>query len=123
MAVYTYGLNILGLDGDGDLPAEGVVPVIGIDAVIQDVRSRLRLLLGEWFLDPTVGVPYRQRILGKGATEATVRAEIRRAIEASDSISTVDQLDFTLDRTTRHLTVTFHAITTEGESLDSTVGV
>ena len=41
--------------------------VDGIDLVRQAIKQRLLLVLEEWFLDDTIGVPWYQYIFQKGA--------------------------------------------------------
>lgn len=106
----------------GDLRVSGralaKLPTFG-DAVAQQVRVHLKTLLGEWFLDTTVGVPWLQSILRKGVSEASIRAILRRKILEVDGVSRVLSLDVSIDRTTRLCTVDDLVIlTTEGEELD-----
>jgi hypothetical protein len=43
----------------------GVAFLTGSAAVAQAIQTRLRLFLGEWFVDVTDGTPWLQEILGK----------------------------------------------------------
>lgn len=51
------------------------------DGVAQAVVTRLKLWLGEWFIDMTEGTPYQQAILGKGKQESIEPALRERILE------------------------------------------
>lgn len=88
------------------------------DAVAQQVRVHVRTLLGEWFLDRRMGVPYLQELFVKGVTERTVRAIMRRKILEVDGVARVLSLTVSVDRTTRLSTIDELVIlTTEGDEL------
>lgn len=57
------------LDSNGDFTFGKQLGNFYIDVpntVAQAVQTRLGLILGEWFLDITAGVPYEQFVFGKG---------------------------------------------------------
>lgn len=56
------------VNGDIALDSTGRLAVVtGAEALRQKLETRLRLYRGEWFLDTSSGVPYLQRILGRGS--------------------------------------------------------
>jgi hypothetical protein len=86
------------------------------DAVAQAVRVELLWWLGEWFLDTSRGMPYVEKLLRRGVTEPTIRALMKRRIEAVDGVLRVQSMTVTLDRRTRLGEVTdLVIVTTEGE--------
>lgn len=85
------------------------------DAVRQAVQVCVRWWRGEWFLDVRRGVPYIEAILRKGVTEASVRAVLKREIEAVEGVARVLELDVSIDRATRSATAVGQIETTEGE--------
>ena len=50
------------------------------EAVAQELYIRLKFFLGEWFADPTLGVPWVQVILGSKAPQALKEQILRRVI-------------------------------------------
>lgn len=69
--------------------------VTGDDAIEQDLQQTLQVWLGEWFLDNTVGIPYRQQILVKNPNMDLVQADL---INAATNVSGVIQvLDISFD--------------------------
>ncbi len=81
----------LTLSDDGDLEL-----VEGLSRIAQQCRIRFRTFRGEWLLDPRVGMPYYERILGvKPLRKAVVLAAIRDAALGVPGV--VDVYDLTLD--------------------------
>lgn len=79
---------------------------VRVDSTAQRLQTRLRILLGEWWLDRNAGVPYLEQIVGRGSI-AHVRQILRERILATEGVTTLDELQLRLDRATRVLTVTF----------------
>lgn len=106
----------LKLSGSDDLAIEmgGLVLVDGVDAIAQDVRTRLRFFKGEWFLDERVGLPYYGTILVKNPNMAVVKSIYQKAIATTPGVESVTSLDLSLNIGTRTLRITFQAVTVEG---------
>jgi hypothetical protein len=105
----------LKLQGNGLAIEKGdLVLVDGKDAIEQHLRIRLKTFKGEWFLDQRVGVPYFQNIFIRAPNLAVVNAIYRKAILSTPGVTGVDSLLVSLDRGTRHLSVSFAAQTADG---------
>lgn len=89
----------------GDLRREGG-RFVRVDSTAERLQTRLRILLGEWFLDRRAGVPYLEQVIGR-ANIGHVRQILRTRILATEGVRTLDRLDLVLDRQSRVLTVTF----------------
>ncbi|AFC85926.1 hypothetical protein [Frateuria aurantia] len=59
------------------------------EAVAQAVLTRLRLLVGEWFLDTTAGTPWATQILGKG-TSSVYDSVIKNRILGTTGVQSID---------------------------------
>ena len=70
----------------------------------QLVSSRLRLWLGQWFLNPSDGTPYLTEVLGK-YTDETRDAVIRSRIFATTGVSDIVGYNSQLSRQTRDFTI------------------
>lgn len=66
------------------------------EAVAQLVRTRLRLMLGEWFLDTTDGTPWLTKVLGK-YTEATRTLALKDRILSTPGVQSVDSYSAAFD--------------------------
>lgn len=95
-------MRTLLMDGDGtDLAIQNysLQIVDGVQAVRQAIQSRLRLFLGEWFLDTRRGIDYFNQILIKQPNRATVESTLKREIlqvrgvEALESFELADAGD------------------------------
>lgn len=104
------------LDSDGDifLNVNDLELTLGIEAKAQHLTQRLRTFLGEWFLDLRIGVAYFQQIMIKNPNPAIVDSIFKKEILNTPGI--LELTSFNLDiATNRELTLSFRAITEEGE--------
>lgn len=95
----------------------------GVTAIQQDLQQTLQLWLGEWFLDTTVGVPYRQQILVKNPSIDLVQADLINA--ALDVRGVVEIIDFSIeyDSTNRAASVFMSAKTSNGQVIKAQADV
>lgn len=70
------------------------------EAVGQAVLTRLRLWLGEWFLDFTEGTPYQQGVLGKN-NQTNADAVMRARILETQGVTAITAFSSTLNRDLR----------------------
>lgn len=91
-----------------------LVLVDGIDLVRQAIKQRLLLVLEEWFLDSTVGVPWYQYIFQKGADINRVKSILISTISGTDGVIKVNSLELDYNNNNRNLTVDFSVQTNEG---------
>lgn len=91
-------------------------PVIltGIDAIKQKVKLRLRFFLGEWFLNTSEGVAWRQNILIKNPNITVVNTLIKKAILGTEGIDGLLSFELITNNSTRTLTINFKAQTNYG---------
>ena len=97
----------------GDLlPTFGVA--IDDDAVRQRVAQRLRLWLGEWYLDTGLGVPYLDDILRGDEYVSVARNIIRAAAAEVNGVAEVTAVDVSVDRETRRASISVTVATEYG---------
>ena len=73
--------------------------------VAQTVETRLRLFIGDFFLDSSAGTPWRTAVLGK-YTGATRDIAIRTRILQTPGVNAITSYGSTLDRDTRAFSAT-----------------
>jgi hypothetical protein len=95
---------------DGDL----VITATQLESIQQHVLQRLRIYLGEWFLDNTIGLPFFQQILVKNPDKATIDGYIQDQILATPGVVQLNSYAATIDATARTLSISFSALTTSG---------
>jgi len=101
---------------EGDL-----VEIDGIEAAAQEIKTRLRLWLGEYFLDLSAGFPYLQLVFKKNPNLFLVRERMARVIESVDGIQPGAVVTTTLDNATRSLRIVFSATYREGSTVRGTL--
>ena len=73
-------------------------------AVAQAIFTTLKLFLGEWFLDVTVGVPWLTQVVGKSQKD-TYDQVIKNAIRGVQGVTNLNSYESSLDDFSRVLTI------------------
>ena len=74
------------------------------DGVAQMVYTRLKLWLGEWYLDTAEGTDWLGKCLGKNTVDSAL-LEIKRRIMATEGVSEIKNLSASIEPTNRRLSV------------------
>jgi hypothetical protein len=109
------GMNLQ--TNDLDVVGGDLYIVKGTDAIAQDLQQTLQVWLGEWFLDTTIGIAYRQQILVKSPNLDLVHADLLNAALGVPGITQVNAVNFTYDAPSRSLSVTIDATDSTGQTI------
>lgn len=90
------------------------------ERVRQQLRIKLQLWTGEWFLDTEFGTPYLQDILGKQLTLFGALAAIKTSIMEVTDVLEITSFKHQFNNQTRRLSVTFEVTTPYGRVSAST---
>lgn len=99
---------------DLDLSTGDLVIITDLDALAQNLRVRLQMVKGEWFLDQRLGVPYFDVVFVKSPDLQLIASTMQRTILATDGVNKILTYKQDLATNTRTLTVTFSVDTTFG---------
>jgi hypothetical protein len=92
------------------------------NGLLEEVAQRLRISLlmfqGEWFLDPSQGMPWFQSILGVKSPLSTVQRLILSAISQQPGVDKVNSFAVT-QLPNRGLSISFQLTLTNGKVLNS----
>lgn len=88
------------MDSNGDMTfGQGLQNFsVGAQACAQNVVTRLRMFLGEWFLDTSAGTPWFQDILKKPENQPLSEADIKAAILSTTGVNSIRSFTFTQAR-------------------------
>jgi hypothetical protein len=113
-------MTVRKLDADGDLAMGPQEFLTGYTAeeVAQNVMTRLKFFLGEWFLDTQDGTDWFGSVLGKGSPLASRESVIRRRILLTRGCAGMTSFSVTTDIATRTLTVSASIVSSSGDSAD-----
>lgn len=84
------------------------------EAIEQHLRQRLRTFAAEYFLDSRVGIPYFQHVLRKNPDPIIIDSVFKKEIINTPGIIELLEFELDLDASTRELTLTFKASTSDG---------
>lgn len=119
----------LGPDGDLDLSSGGLAFTRGLPAIAQGCRIALQMFAGEWFLDPTAGMPWLPNqhvredaaLLGGKFDVGKTIAAARRALLAVPGVASVPSLSAEFDGPTRTVSIAFAARSSFGDTVTDVV--
>lgn len=89
------------------------------EEVAQELSIRFQSFKGEWFLDPTAGIPYFQSILGLKVPTAIVSQILRSVITGCPGVSRLDTFTMSQDTGARFSSVSFTCTLLDGTILVS----
>ena len=113
-------MTVRKLDADGDLALGSQEFLTGYSAeeVAQNVRTRLKFFLGEWFLNTSDGTDWFGSVLGKGSTLSSRESVIRRRILLTPGCAGMTAFSITTDIATRELSVNASIVSSSGDSAE-----
>lgn len=109
-------MRVRRLDDDGDMTlGHGAYDFHEntAEGVAQNVKTRLALWRGTWFLDTQEGTPWLQEVLGK---RTAVEAVIRDRILGTPGVQEITSFEAVFDPDARRMTVTAEIATPYGET-------
>jgi hypothetical protein len=111
------------LDANGDMTfGQGLANFArDSEAVAQNVKTRLLLLLGEWFLDVSDGVPYLEQIFVKPENLQLTESVLKSRIVETEGVDELRTFELLFDRATRKVTVIATVTTIYGNEQTITV--
>jgi hypothetical protein len=86
-------------------------------AVGQNIKTRLLLILGEWFLDITAGVPWNVLLGPKPADTVALEGAVRQTIVTTTDVVEITAFSLDFDRATRKATIQTTVRTVYGTSV------
>lgn len=101
---------------NGDIVTHGDHFVMGKNETQQAIIRRLRLFLGEYFLDIREGTPWFQNILGK-SPRSVAETNLRERILSAQGVVALTRFEFNFDEKTRKITVYIEVIDIYNENL------
>lgn len=109
--------------GDLDISSGNLVIVLDTDTCIaQKLTNQLRLILGEWFQDTRIGIPYFQYIMIKNPDLRVIGQIFRSAFLQTPGVKDVLSADLNFITTTRTLSASFKIQTDSGAILLGGIG-
>lgn len=114
----------IGADGDAALVNGDLVLTLDTEtaaqATAQRLQTRLRMFMGEWFLNTNLGTPYLQSILGKKGAQDIADAAIKNTALGVPNIAGLNEYTSSVSRA-RAYSATIVAQTADGTEITATV--
>mgnify|MGYP003587851959 CR=1 FL=1 len=87
-------------------------------------RQVFQTFQGEWWLEPTLGLPYHTDILGQKQPDLNaIRAIFVVALSGVPGISSITSLSVAFDNATRTFTVNFSAVAGDGTAIEESINL
>lgn len=89
----------------------------GEDYIRQKLRTSLKLVYGEWFLDTTVGLKYFETVFVRSPNLSTIESMFKAAITDSYGVSEITDFNMDFVKGSRELIINFTVKTIYDTSL------
>lgn len=88
----------------------------------QKLQIKLRMFLGEWYLDTTKGIDYLSSIMGKNVNDLPmIAAELKNAILNTDGVDSLLSFSVSYENVLRKLICSFSVKLTDGTTAEVTI--
>lgn len=86
--------------------ADGLIGYVNLDSeTIQRIRTCLRRIEGEWFLDVDAGLPYFGGQMLGGKDLEYVKLIIREELLRIEGVNKITEINILMDKSTKHVSV------------------
>lgn len=106
------------LDNNGDMQFGNGIANFYKDtpeAIAQNIYTRLKLWLGEWYLDTDEGTDWLGKCLGKNSMDSAL-LEIKQRILGTTGVNSIQNFSASIEPTSRKLTITGTVNTIYGDT-------
>lgn len=86
--------------------------------VAQRIKCRLLTVRGEWYQDPTIGVPLFEQVLVKNPDLVALQHLFTTVIQGVEGVARVRSVNLQMESATRNLRVTFEVTATDGTKVE-----
>ena len=100
-----------------------LVLATGTDALIDRLKTNLKLYKGDWYLDTNLGVPYIEKVFKKQTNVGALYSIFGNIILGTEGVKSINKLQFDQDKETRKLIVTFNITSDEGVQLEDSATI
>lgn len=87
-----------------------------VDGVTQHLKQRLLTILGEWFLDLSIGIPWFDEILGKGNDLTLAESLIKSTISDTPGVRSLVTFNIEASQTSERTALVSFTITLDNGS-------
>jgi hypothetical protein len=108
---------------DLDIVNNNFVVVDGITALRDRLATNLKTFQSEWYLDPTLGIPYFEQVFTKAVNVGVLYTIFSGVIRRTEGVAAVNSLVFDQDNANRVLTITFSVTADDGTILEETISL
>lgn len=108
---------------DLDIVNNNFVVVDGITALRDRLATNLKTFQNEWYLDPTLGIPYFEQVFTKAVNVGVLYTIFSGVIRKTEGVAAVNSLVFDQDNANRVLTITFSVTSDDGTILEETISL
>jgi len=102
-------------NNDLDITNNELTLITGIDETSQNITVNLKTILGEWFLDESIGVPWLNEIFVKRNSLSQAQAILIDQIRQTNGVKKINDLTFDFNGSTRQLSVSTRIQSEDGD--------